>query len=412
MLDWCFLLSTCPAPVPPFHPPWKPGPGLASRGSSRATAAQRHRAVGSARATAAGPTALLSQASPVVSNPIRMARRSLLTSACSQAPLAQLAEQRTLNPRVRGSSPWRRTRTDLGFYKNQVIFSCPFCPHVCSMFARAHGPSNPGLVKNGPSGAGCGGIRPGSAPPHPADAAPPPLDQWSRPSSRTPGAHPESPTPMPSRSARPAGHRYSCDDQPLMPQARHTGYLPGMRRGSGVAFPRGGVTDASPLGAASPLGTPSADSARNVVALARHALAARACRLVSSRCTLFRQRLQGSAETAAARGGYCPCPASRGGVGHSRAGCPGPAGIPALGTVAPARGLCGPGTAYGRVGRERVAGISTGTPRYAGYALRLQRGYSSPRRFALPRRAPSVGDLVLFLAGHLRLGAVPLSPRG
>src|SRR5215469_18977313 len=25
------------------------------------------------------------------------------------APLAQLAEQRTLNPRVRGSSPWRRT---------------------------------------------------------------------------------------------------------------------------------------------------------------------------------------------------------------------------------------------------------------------------------------------------------------
>src|SRR6266545_4790959 len=30
------------------------------------------------------------------------------------APLAQLAEQRTLNPRVRGSSPWRRTRSDLG----------------------------------------------------------------------------------------------------------------------------------------------------------------------------------------------------------------------------------------------------------------------------------------------------------
>jgi hypothetical protein len=31
----------------------------------------------------------------------------------SQAPLAQLAEQRTLNPRVRGSSPWRRTRNPL-----------------------------------------------------------------------------------------------------------------------------------------------------------------------------------------------------------------------------------------------------------------------------------------------------------
>jgi hypothetical protein len=28
---------------------------------------------------------------------------------------------------------------------------CPFCPRVCSVLARAHGPSNPGLVKNGPS---------------------------------------------------------------------------------------------------------------------------------------------------------------------------------------------------------------------------------------------------------------------
>ena len=35
-----------------------------------------------------------------------------------------------------------------------------------------------------------------------------------------------------------------------------------------MAFPRAGVTDASPLGAANPLGTPSADSARNVIALA------------------------------------------------------------------------------------------------------------------------------------------------
>ncbi len=34
----------------------------------------------------------------------------LLTSPPHHAPLAQLAEQRTLNPRVRGSSPWRRTR--------------------------------------------------------------------------------------------------------------------------------------------------------------------------------------------------------------------------------------------------------------------------------------------------------------
>ena len=45
-----------------------------------------------------------------------MPGRLLLRSQRSNAPLAQLAEQRTLNPRVRGSSPWRRTRSDLGFY--------------------------------------------------------------------------------------------------------------------------------------------------------------------------------------------------------------------------------------------------------------------------------------------------------
>jgi hypothetical protein len=51
------------------------------------------------------------------------------------APLAQLAEQRTLNPRVRGSSPWRRTRSDLGFYQFQVIFMCPVCPGFLPMLA-------------------------------------------------------------------------------------------------------------------------------------------------------------------------------------------------------------------------------------------------------------------------------------
>jgi hypothetical protein len=87
--------------------------------------------------------------------PIRPSGRSLLTSArCQRAPLAQLAEQRTLNPRVRGSSPWRRTHDDLGFSPLQVIFMCLFCPRGRSVVARAHcarahGPSNPGLVKNG-----------------------------------------------------------------------------------------------------------------------------------------------------------------------------------------------------------------------------------------------------------------------
>ena len=192
MLGWCFSSAHVRHPSRRFILPGNRVRNLASWGCSRAKAAQRHRALRPARATAAGPTALVSQASPVVSNPIRMARRSLLTSACSQAPLAQLAEQRTLNPRVRGSSPWRRTRTDLGFYKLQVIFSCPFCPHVCSTFARERGPSNPGLVKNGPSEAPCGGTLPGFAPLRPADAAPGSLDQWSRPLPRVPGACPES----------------------------------------------------------------------------------------------------------------------------------------------------------------------------------------------------------------------------
>ena len=54
-------------------------------------------------------------------------------------------EKRTLNPRVRGSSPWRRTRFDLGFYCSRSFFMCPFCPHVGSVFAREFGPGRPGL---------------------------------------------------------------------------------------------------------------------------------------------------------------------------------------------------------------------------------------------------------------------------
>ena len=56
------------------------------------------------------------------------------------APLAQLAEQRTLNPRVRGSSPWRRTRSDLGLRSLQVFLFGPFHAHGSSTFARQSGP--------------------------------------------------------------------------------------------------------------------------------------------------------------------------------------------------------------------------------------------------------------------------------
>ena len=35
-------------------------------------------------------------------------------------------QQRTLNPRVRGSSPWRRTRSDLGFYPRFLLSGCRY----------------------------------------------------------------------------------------------------------------------------------------------------------------------------------------------------------------------------------------------------------------------------------------------
>src|SRR2546430_6832236 len=73
--------------------------------------------------------------------------RHAMVSDVANAPLAQLAEQRTLNPRVRGSSPWRRTRDDLGFHLSRSIFMCPVCPHVGSMFARELGPGRGGLCQ-------------------------------------------------------------------------------------------------------------------------------------------------------------------------------------------------------------------------------------------------------------------------
>ena len=80
--------------------------------------------------------AQLRPTAPQSMRPIRRSGRSLLTSArCLRAPLAQLAEQRTLNPRVRGSSPWRRTRSDLGFYRPRSFFMCPVCPGFPAVLA-------------------------------------------------------------------------------------------------------------------------------------------------------------------------------------------------------------------------------------------------------------------------------------
>jgi len=86
---------------------------------------------------------------------------------------------------------------------------CPLCPLGCSVAAHADGPRNPGLVKNGPSGAWRGGNRARTALPRPAGATPDSLDQWSRPPARDRERARESPMPMPSRSVQPAGKRHS-----------------------------------------------------------------------------------------------------------------------------------------------------------------------------------------------------------
>jgi hypothetical protein len=269
----------------------------------------------------------------------------LPSGRCQRAPLAQLAEQRTLNPRVRGSSPWRRTRSDLGFYRPRSFFSCPFCPLGCSVVARAHGPSNPGLVKNGASGAWRGGIRPRTAPPCRAGAAPGSLDQWSRPSRQGRAERAGVPIPVPSHTVRPAGNRHSCGDTPLMPRARHAGCLPGMR----WAAARCSRAAASPARLRPKQQVrwvnPSGNGAQNV-----------RVRVMSTDCVqvyALQRRLQASAWTAAACGGYCR--ARQAGARAATAGLDarGRRGIPTPGTVAPARGLCAPRTAYGRVGTGR-----------------------------------------------------------
>ena len=161
---------------------------------------------------------------------------------------------------------------------------CPFCPHVCSMFAREFGPSNPGLVKNGPSGARCGGTRPGAAPSRTARRRPGLLDQWSRPFTRAPGARPESPIPMPSHSVRPAGNRHPYGGYVAGADAPDR---PGDARDSGKVLPGGGAD----------------------------------CRRRSKR--QVRWGILGDGGSVRR---ILTCPAGWGEDGHSRAGCPGTTG--------------------------------------------------------------------------------------
>jgi hypothetical protein len=79
----------------------------------------------------------------------------------------------TLNPRVRGSSPWRRTRPNLGFYHSRSFFMCPFCSRAGSVLARELRLGRRGLVITRL-------IRVGVL-----KLAKQLLDHWSRPSSDT-----------------------------------------------------------------------------------------------------------------------------------------------------------------------------------------------------------------------------------
>ena len=66
--------------------------------------------------------------------------RAWSDAVCADTALGA-AGQSPLNPRVRGSSPWRRIRSDLGLSAFCVISPSLFRVHVCSTFARQSGPS-------------------------------------------------------------------------------------------------------------------------------------------------------------------------------------------------------------------------------------------------------------------------------
>ena len=199
------------------------------------------------------------------------------------------------------------------------------------------------------------GMRPGAAPPRPANAAPPPLDQWSRPLRRAPGARLESPIPMPSRSVRPAGNRHSCGDTPLMPRpgtpvtcqgcdGRRRG-VPGRRRRRHVP------AQSSKSAGYFRLGTVPRTSG------CASRLADRACQLIASRCTRFSRGYRPPhGRRQHAGGGYCR--ARRAGARAATAGLDarGRRGFRRRKRSRPHGGCVRPGRPT--VGWERVAGIT------------------------------------------------------
>jgi hypothetical protein len=242
------------------------------------------------------------------------------SSACHSIPVTQVFQNvhlssglliRGFGVQVPGGAPvvtW-------GFITPGHFLCARFLP-VVAPWLLARTPPAIRICQNGPSGARGGGIRPGAAPSRTAGAAPGSLDQWSRPITQEPGTHPEPPMPMSSHSVRPAGNRHSRGGYFASADASSTPATcqgcAGQRQGAS----RWRCRPPSALEAVNPLGT------------------------------LDRQA---GAMTAVA------------GPVH------GTTGLPAPGTVAPARGLCAPGTAHG------PAPLAAG---YWGTLARSARGHS------------------------------------
>jgi hypothetical protein len=213
---------------------------------------------------------------------------------------------------------------------------CPFCPRGCSVVARAHGSSNPGLVKNGPPSAGSRVTRPGIAPPRLADAAPGSLDQWSRPSSRAPGARPESPF----RCRHAARDPLVINTRAVIRRPRCLPGTPDSFRdahGGGVVFPERCWWRPAPLEAASPLGTLACGRCPECQSGHVPRRPDRACQLAVSGCARF-----GVAADLRGDGSQRAGDIGRAGQAGARAATAGPgargrAGYPVLAPIAPTR---------------------------------------------------------------------------
>ena len=77
--------------------------------------------------------------------PARPCRYISATASRDHGSCAASRTAAALNPRVRGSSPWRRTRTDLGFYYSRSFFRVRFVPMAAPWLLARMDPAIRGL---------------------------------------------------------------------------------------------------------------------------------------------------------------------------------------------------------------------------------------------------------------------------